>query len=132
MPGERGVAFNICMCPYFSCRPAHPISVCRISAPCSVPMTRFRACILHSTNAAVSTSAASDDLLIWVLRVEILSDWKSLTAALLDDAAVEARSDASTTNLLLLLKDAAHKAVGGHLVPSRQEARWAVHCSPDA
>ncbi|KAL0028278.1 hypothetical protein WJX79_006817 [Trebouxia sp. C0005] len=56
-------------------------------------------------------------------RVEILSDWKSLTAALLDDAAVEARSDASTTNLLLLLKDAAHKAVGGHLVPSRQESR---------
>ncbi|DBB17328.1 TPA: hypothetical protein ACH3X3_014371 [Trebouxia sp. C0006] len=56
-------------------------------------------------------------------RVEILSDWKSLTAALLDDTAVEARSDASTTNLLLLLKDAAHKAVGGHLVPSRQESR---------
>ena len=75
------------------------------------------------TNAAVSTSTASDDLLIWVLRVEILSDWKSLTAALLDDAAVEARSDASTTNLLLLLLDAAHKAVGGHLVPSRQESR---------
>jgi len=55
--------------------------------------------------------------------VDILSDWKSLSAALLDDAAVEARSDASTCNLLLLLKDAAHKAVGGHLVPSRQEAR---------
>lgn len=56
-------------------------------------------------------------------RVEILSDWKILIAALLDDAAVEARSDASTSNLLLLLKDAAHKAVGGQLVPSRQEAR---------
>ncbi|KAL3143333.1 hypothetical protein ABBQ38_002169 [Trebouxia sp. C0009 RCD-2024] len=56
-------------------------------------------------------------------RVEILSDWKTLSAALLDDAAVEARSDASTSNLLLLLKDAAHKAVGGQLVPSRQEAR---------
>ncbi|DBA75127.1 hypothetical protein WJX77_008338 [Trebouxia sp. C0004] len=54
-------------------------------------------------------------------RVEILSDWKSLTAALLDDAAVEARSDASTTNLLLLMKDAVHKAVGGHLVPSRRK-----------
>lgn len=56
-------------------------------------------------------------------RVDILSDWKSLTAALLDDAAVEARSDASTCNLLLLLKDAAHKAVGGQLVASRQETR---------
>ena len=56
-------------------------------------------------------------------RVEILSDWKILIAALLDDAAVEARSDASTGNLLLLLKDAAYKAVGGQLVPSRQEAR---------
>lgn len=63
-------------------------------------------------------------------RVEILSDWKSLTAALLDDAAVEARSDASTSNLLLLLKDAAHKAVGGQLIPSRQEARSDCrHCS---
>ena len=63
-----------------------------------------------------------------MLRVEILSDWKTLSAALLDDAAVEARSDASTSNLLLLLKDAAHKAVGGQLVPSRQEARsdWKV------
>ena len=61
--------------------------------------------------------------LLCLLRVEILSDWKSLSAALLDDAAVEARSDASTSNLLLLLKDAAHKAVGGQLVPSRQEAR---------
>ena len=58
-------------------------------------------------------------------RVEVLSDWKSLTAALLDDAAVEARSDASTCNLLLLLKDAAHKAVGGQLVASRQENRSA-------
>ena len=58
-----------------------------------------------------------------VPRVEILSDWKSLSAALLDDAAVEARSDASTSNLLLIIKDAAHKAVGGQLVPSRQEAR---------
>lgn len=59
-----------------------------------------------------------------VCRVDILSEWKSLTAALLDDAAVEGRSDASTSNLLLLLKDAAHKAVGGQLVPSRQEARY--------
>ena len=42
---------------------------------------------------------------------------------MLDDTAVEARSDASTCNLLLLLKDAAHKAVGGQLVPSRQETR---------
>ena len=32
--------------------------------------------------------------------MEILSDWKSLTAALLDDAAVKSRSDASTSNLL--------------------------------
>ena len=56
-------------------------------------------------------------------RVEILSDWKVLTAALLEDAAVEARSDASTSNLVLLLRDAAHKATGGQLVPSRQEAR---------
>ena len=57
------------------------------------------------------------------LRVEILSDWKSLSAALLEDAAVEARSDASTSNLLLLLRDASHKAVGGQLIPSSQEAR---------
>lgn len=49
-----------------------------------------------------------------------------MSAALLDDAAVEARSDASTSNLLLLLKDAAHKAVGGQLIPSRQEARSAI------
>lgn len=63
-----------------------------------------------------------------MLRVEILSDWKTLSAALLDDAAVEARSDASTSNLLLLLKDAAHKAVGGQLVPSRQEARSDTCC----
>lgn len=60
--------------------------------------------------------------------MEIFSDWKSLSAALLDDAAVEARSDASTSNLLLLLKDAAHKAVGGQLVLSGQEARW--DCNP--
>lgn len=66
---------------------------------------------------------ACSDVCDVMLRVDILSDWKSLATALLDDAAVEARSDASTCNLLLLLKDAAHKAVGGQLVPSRQEAR---------
>lgn len=63
------------------------------------------------------------NLYVIMPRVKILSDWKSLSAALLDDAAVEARSDASTSNLLLLLKDAAHKAMGGQLVPSRSESR---------
>lgn len=73
--------------------------------------------------STASTVLSSSNPYVVVPRVEILSDWKSLSAALLDDAAVEARSDASTSNLLLLLKDAAHKAVGGQLVPSRQEAR---------
>ena len=56
-------------------------------------------------------------------RVEVLSDWKALSAALLEDTAVEARSEASSSNLVLLLRDAAHKGTGGQLVPSRQEAR---------
>lgn len=84
--------------------------------------------IVSSTNDTSPSATASRVLspynsYVVVPRVEILSDWKSLSAALLDDAAVEARSDASTSNLLLLLKDAAHKAVGGQLVPSRQDAR---------
>ena len=61
----------------------------------------------------------------------MLSDWQALSAALLEDTAVEARSDASSSNLVLLLRDAAHKATGGQLVPSRQEARLAsASCLP--
>ena len=63
--------------------------------------------------------------------MDILSDWKVLTAALLNDTAVEAQGDASTSNLVLLLRDAVHKAAGGQLVPSRQEARYLLTPKPN-
>ena len=56
-------------------------------------------------------------------RVEVLSDWKALTAALLDDKACKRRGDACTTDLVLLLRDAVHMASGGSLVASRANTR---------
>ena len=47
--------------------------------------------------------------------MEVLKNWKVMTEGLLFDEAVEARSSAATTNLVQLLREAAHRAAGGSL-----------------
>ena len=43
----------------------------------------------------------------------MLKNWKVMTEGLLSDEAVEARSSAANTNLVQLLREAAHRAAGG-------------------
>ena len=60
-------------------------------------------------------------------RVEVLSDWKLLTKALLDDKAEEQRGDAATTNLVQLLRHAAERACSGPL-SSHSDGRCVGWC----
>ena len=43
--------------------------------------------------------------------VEVLHDWRAMVDALTNDQANEARGDAATTNLVLLLSASIHRAV---------------------
>ena len=45
--------------------------------------------------------------------VEVLGEWKVLADALLDDGACEARGEAATTNLVLILSAAVRAATAG-------------------
>ncbi len=60
-------------------------------------------------------------------RVDLLTDWKTLTAALEGDddggRGTGPLSAAALTNLLQVLRASVHKACGGTLVVTRQDAR---------
>ena len=58
--------------------------------------------------------------LCWWGSVEVLSDWKMLTKALLDDKATEQRGDVATTNLALVLRHAAERACSTSASDGRQ------------
>ena len=55
--------------------------------------------------------------------VEVLRDWRAMVGALTDDQANEARGDAATTNLVLLLSASVHRAVSAAPAGHRTDAK---------
>lgn len=55
--------------------------------------------------------------------VEVLHDWRAMVDALIDDQANEARGEAATTNLILLLSASVHRAVAAPQQGSRPNGR---------
>ena len=55
--------------------------------------------------------------------VEVLRDWRAMVGALTDDRANEARGDAATTNLVLLLSASVHRAVSAAPAGHRTDAK---------
>ena len=57
--------------------------------------------------------------------VEVLKDWRVMAESLADDRASEARGDAATANLVLLLAASVHRAVTAAQPSSRADGRHA-------
>ena len=55
--------------------------------------------------------------------VEVLHDWRAMVDALTDDQANDARGDAATTNLILVLSASVHRAVAAPQQGSRPNGR---------
>ena len=67
--------------------------------------------------------ALSNDLPHLRCSVEVLRDWRAMVGALTSDQANEARGDAATTNLVLLLSASVHRAVSAAPAGHRTDAK---------